>query len=147
MIKVHLSFKTMLEGGVKNSLKVKKLVDKMPVSEQVKSRELFDVYARGFSESRTMKNDTLVIRHYRLNENIDKATIVEKSVFPSSNKGKSVSEGGIDYMTGYSDEGNFLATIKCDSKNSNYTTFYKDKESGIMVSKKGLGAYNKAVGN
>jgi len=146
MIKANLSFKTMFESGFKTSLKVKKFADKMPISAQVKNRELFDVYSRGFSDALTMKNDTVVIKQYRLDEKFNKATLVEKRVFPASNKGKSISEGRIEYLTGYSETGDFLATMKCDSLNSDYTTFFKDKESGKMISKKGIGAFNRAVG-
>lgn len=148
-MKASLSLKTILLGGIGNSLQVKKMVEKMPASSHLKNREIKEIFTDGFVEERTMKNDTLVIRHYRIdkNNNGKNARLIQKNVFPGKNKNRLTTDGELEYITRYSNSGKFLATLKCESKKSSYITFFKDLISGKIESAKGIGAFNRSTKN
>lgn len=140
-----MTIQTILFGQSKKLIKIKALADKIPLSDQVVSREIKDISVNCFTEVRTMKKGTVVIRDYLTEDKFESAKLLQKRLYPATNEGKSAADGGIEYMTEYNDNGGFLATLKCNSKKSLFTTFAKNKETGLIESTRGIGAFNRAT--
>ena len=129
----------------KSTIKMTKLANGLPTSPQVKLKKLNKLDSFNFEEVRTFKNGTIVSNIYRTNDKYDQLQLIRKVVLPAKNQGKSRYEGGIEYQTIYTKTGDFWATLKSNCLNCDFTTYFKDPETGKMTSKTGLGEFNRKL--
>jgi len=129
----------------KTTLKMTDFAKTLVASPQVKSKTIKKLNNLHFEEIRTFKNGTKVSRLYETDDKFEKLQLIQKTVLPAKNNGKTCYNGGVEYETIYTKANKFFAILKSDCLNCNYTTFLKNPTTGKIDSIKGLGAFNKAI--